>query len=814
MTFWYSVKAIWGQIFQETIGSAGSDGSESLGYSVQQTSDGGYILAGYDGSSYVVKTDSNGTMQWNKTYGSGIAYSVYQTSDGGYILAVYSYAGYNIELVKTDSSGTIEWQKTYGNGIPCSVQQTSDGGYILAGSHSGGFYVVKTDSSGTIEWQKTYGNGTADYVYQTSDGGYILAGYDWVNADVELVKTDSSGTVQWNKTYGEGWGYSVQQTSDGGYILAGWSSVNSAAELVKTDSSGTIEWQKTYGNGIPCSVQQTSDGGYILAVDSGNYLGYNVELVKTDSSGTVQWNKTYGSGEAQCVQQTWDGGYIIVGCLINSGGYSYIFLVKTDKDGNSPAYIDTILGEGTSYVPYIVYFILHDPPGDDSYSWLEQGQTTSWDYTVSGQASAGVEFEVDANFFGSGVSAENGFKISVGGSQSNSVEISTSQSWTSSLDTTDAYCMGPGYGDVYVGDSWLLNYRIVQRTYLNGTQKTIVLYGPTQEEGFVWTAYQIKYGGIVPEPYRSAMLALDPAQDNEINASEASKLVWEGTISYTGGSSYSYNFSETSTNTRTSTFNVKMSDSLAIKLGFNILGVGLDGKATVSFSYDAGITSQTSTTTNKRTGYQIYDTNPNDVFEYTTWYDPVFGTFLFNASGRSAGLRGTSDPQELWDNGTDVGITSVGPAKTVIGQGYGTNIEVNVTNYGMYQRTFNTSIYANTTIIGTKTVTLPSGASTVVTLSWNTSGFAYGCYIISAIITLAPGETNSGTGEFTYGTVKVTIPGDINGDGVVNIFDLGIITGNWQQTVPPAPANADILDVGVINIFDLGVVTAHWMMQA
>jgi hypothetical protein len=167
----------------------------------------------------------------------------------------------------------------------------------------------------------------------------------------------------------------------------------------------------------------------------------------------------------------------------------------------------------------------------------------------------------------------------------------------------------------------------------------------------------------------------------------------------------------------------------------------------------------------------------------------------------------------LYD-GHDVAVTRVDTAKdsgrTVIGQGYSMNITIKVKNYGIYDETFNTTAYLNTMALQTQTVTLESAASTTITFTWNTTGFAYGNYTISALVMLAPGETNGWTGPYTYGPVKVTIPGDINGDGVVDLKDLGIITSNWKKTVPPAPANADIMDVGIINLKDLGVVTGHW----
>jgi hypothetical protein len=152
-----------------------------------------------------------------KTYGGtggDIAYSVQQTSDGGYILAgeTDSFgAGGDIFLIKTDASGNIQWAKTYGgtySDYAYSVQQTSDGGYIVAGytrSFGAGLsdvFLVKTDASGNISWAKTYGgtNGEGAFsVQQTSDGGYIVAGYTYSFSagwdDIFLIKTDANGNI-------------------------------------------------------------------------------------------------------------------------------------------------------------------------------------------------------------------------------------------------------------------------------------------------------------------------------------------------------------------------------------------------------------------------------------------------------------------------------------------------------------------------------------------------------------------------------------------------------------------------------------------
>jgi hypothetical protein len=200
-----------------------------VGYSVVQSSDGGYAIAG-DTSSYgaggsdvyLIKTDSLGNILWNKTYGgtgNERGSSVVQSSDGGYAIAGFTNSfgggGPVVYLVKTDSAGNMQWNKTYGAIDGNSVVQTSDGGYAIAGitmyydagSYPVLVYLVKTDAYGTMQWSKTYGvtsnplsKASAGYsVVQTSDGGYAIAGY--TNSPGSggsvgyLVKTDANGNV-------------------------------------------------------------------------------------------------------------------------------------------------------------------------------------------------------------------------------------------------------------------------------------------------------------------------------------------------------------------------------------------------------------------------------------------------------------------------------------------------------------------------------------------------------------------------------------------------------------------------------------------
>jgi hypothetical protein len=172
-------------------------------------------------------------------------------------------------------------------------------------------------------------------------------------------------------------------------------------------------------------------------------------------------------------------------------------------------------------------------------------------------------------------------------------------------------------------------------------------------------------------------------------------------------------------------------------------------------------------------------------------------------------IRGAVAVSPLVSPVHDVTVTNLTSYHTIQGKGLKDNITVTAENVGNFTENFNVAIYANATIINTVTFNLTSGSSASKVFVWIT-GLAYGNYVLKAAADQVPGETNIANNNFTYGTIKVTFPGNINGDGVVNLQDLGFITGNWQQTVPPAPANADINCDRHINLQDLGVVTGHW----
>ena len=380
-----------GQGWETTFGGTGFDS----GRSVQQTTDGGYIITGctdsfgsdsYYDDVYLIKTDENGNEQWSKTFGEEVemGYSVQQTNDGGYIItgktSPFSNGDGDLYLIKTNENGDEQWSQTFGGeeyGMThgYSVKQTFDGGYIITGKtliYQQGFggLLLKVNSNGEVQWYKTISesididqvNIIGNSVQQTSDNGFFITGQINLSTfdengqiyplqyDIYLVKTDESGNEQWTKTLGgtgSETGYSGQQTNDGGYIITGSTSSfgNGYKDvyLIKTDSSGNEQWTKTFGGSeedVGHSIQQTSDEGYIITGYTKSYgdgfYDSDIYLIKTDDSGNEQWSQTFGGtglDRGYSVQQTSDGGFVITG-ISNLSEENDVFLIKTDSEGN------------------------------------------------------------------------------------------------------------------------------------------------------------------------------------------------------------------------------------------------------------------------------------------------------------------------------------------------------------------------------------------------------------------------------------------------------------------------------------------------
>jgi len=336
----------------------GGSGVEDV-TSVQQTSDGGFVVAGStdsfnvaETSFWILKLNVDGEISWQKSFnwgGPALAFSMQQTADDGFIITGKALDTVILDdyfpILKLDNSGNVSWQKIYYYGQALDVEQTSDGGYVVAGGTCSkdacGASVLKLDSNGDFSWQKIYEKGGGAYnIQQTSDGGYVVAG--GADEGYWIVKLDSYGDVVWEKVYGGSsfaCAYNIQQTYDGGYIVGGqiYSSLNSGW-ILKLNNAGNILWQKVNEDSYASSIRQTIDGGYIVA-GYDNDCGFYIQ--KLDEDGEVFWSKAYKDiypySELDSIKQISDGGYIVSGHSSSFGTTNGdIVLMKLDNVGEIP----------------------------------------------------------------------------------------------------------------------------------------------------------------------------------------------------------------------------------------------------------------------------------------------------------------------------------------------------------------------------------------------------------------------------------------------------------------------------------------------
>ncbi|MEO0179876.1 MAG: hypothetical protein ABIN54_01040 [candidate division WOR-3 bacterium] len=350
--------------------------------SIIQTSDGGYAVAGYtysfgagDYDFLVLKLNPDGSPVWARTFGGTSedgAYSMTQTSDGGYAVAGYTYSfgagNADLLVLKLNPDGSIHWARTFGGTSwdrAYSITQTSDGGYAVAGhTYSFGagdddFLVLKLNPDGSIHWARTFGGTSWDRAYsitQTSDGGYAVAGYTYSfgagGYDLLVLKLNPDGSLAWARTFG-GTDYdiasSIAQTSDGGYAVAGYTQSFGTGGydflVLKLNPDGSLAWARTFGGTSwdhASSITQTSDGGYAVAGYTESFGAGNGDflVLKLNPDGSLAWARTFGGTDwdmASSIAQTADGGYAVAGKARSFGAGDYDFLVlKLGSDGNYP----------------------------------------------------------------------------------------------------------------------------------------------------------------------------------------------------------------------------------------------------------------------------------------------------------------------------------------------------------------------------------------------------------------------------------------------------------------------------------------------
>ncbi|WP_158267548.1 GEVED domain-containing protein [Adhaeribacter arboris] len=425
------VNANGNKIWDKTFSSNGNDYLKALTI----TKDGGYLLGGYSDSStksgdksedgkggqdyWIVKLDANGNKVWDKTIGgeeNDRLESVQQISDGGYILGGSSYSGVSGDksednkgkpwytdywLVKLSVDGTIVWERTiggWGSDILSLVQQTSDKGYILGGYSNTfsweetdyNFWVVKLDDKGTKIWDQKYGGTGQDYlcdIETTPDGGYLLGGQSDSGIeegkseaskgdyDYWVIKINRDGTKLWDKTIGgDGPDYFQDfiTTADGGFLLGGQSSSNEGGDkseasnsnydywIVKITGDGVNIWDKTYGgNGEDYlrAVIATPDRGYLLG-------GYSTSGISGDKSEAKRGGADYWLVKAKNLDTPYNPycePAVVYGCseFIYINNFSFNNLVNNSSgcNGKTKSYINyspmgsftTVLNRGQTY---------------------------------------------------------------------------------------------------------------------------------------------------------------------------------------------------------------------------------------------------------------------------------------------------------------------------------------------------------------------------------------------------------------------------------------------------------------------------------
>jgi len=368
-------------------------GYDDYGFSVQQTSDGGYIAAGVcdpdgadTGDVFIVKTDDKGNLEWSNGTGSDTGYDeaveVKQTRDGGYVIAGYTQVdagNYDLRVIEFDSNGTVNRSWIVGNGTSTYdmgysiVQNNTTGDYIITGQTQGfGNYgnkdiwiykIIHASNTTGENTSRTWGNSDdldeGNYIYETHDGGYIITGKNGSIADWDfiLLKVDKDGTEEqkfnWTSGLGkheEGW--SVQETNDKGFIAVGYynyiTDSNMDIFINKTDANLNPQWNQSFNKtqtGAPKNnglyINQTRDGGYVIVGESGgatlNKKG--LIMIKIDSNGNHLWNRSYNYTDVYdcgwCIHETTDGGFIVAGNTDrNDGNGQDLWLFKTNSFGN------------------------------------------------------------------------------------------------------------------------------------------------------------------------------------------------------------------------------------------------------------------------------------------------------------------------------------------------------------------------------------------------------------------------------------------------------------------------------------------------
>lgn len=467
--------------WQRCLGGSGYE----FAHCVRQTSDGGYIMAGYTTSNdgnvsgnhgaedfWIVKLDANGNIQWQKCIGGTNdeeANAIEQTSDGGFIIAGYTLSSdgdvngnqgqEDAWIVKFSSTGIIQWQKCIGgteSDRANSVIQTADGGYAVAGftfSNNGDvsgnhgendFLVFKLDAGGNLLWQKCFGGTESEYansIQESSSGGFIVAGYTYSDdGDVSgnhgsydswIIELTSTGIMLSQKCLGGTaieFANEVQSVNSGGIIVVGNTGSNNGDVsgnhgtngtydqwIVRLNSSNGIIWQKCLGGtdeDVAFSFQQTNDGGFVIGGNAWSMNGNVINshgnsdfwVVKMDIAGNIQWQKCLGGSSfemARSIRQTTDGGYIVSGFTLSDNG---------DVSGNHGFYDAWVVKLTAVTIPLpieLISFQGYKQQCSTILNWSTASEINNNYFTIFRSTDA-VNYEVIGKIYGAGNSTNPG----------------------------------------------------------------------------------------------------------------------------------------------------------------------------------------------------------------------------------------------------------------------------------------------------------------------------------------------------------------------------------------------------------------------
>jgi hypothetical protein len=301
-----------------------------------EASGGGYLAAGNSRASdqpepdgWLVKTDAEGAVQWEKQYGGdGLHSFLWGTAldGGGYLLVGEADTAWAVAI---DGEGTRQWENTYSNyGTIWDIAERTGEGYIAVGqtATSETAYLMALDGTGSFLGESKPAlrdDGTSEFltIADGVTGGYLIGGRkespETGEFEAWLVKTDAEGSVQWEQTYGEGPVWQVIPADDG-YVFASQSAYadsGGGGQLVKTDRDGTVEWERTYGGrelDALYAVVDTGDG-YLAAGQTGDSESLENWLVETDADGMLGQEETSGSGALYSLSQTASGAFLAAG---------------------------------------------------------------------------------------------------------------------------------------------------------------------------------------------------------------------------------------------------------------------------------------------------------------------------------------------------------------------------------------------------------------------------------------------------------------------------------------------------------------------